>query len=324
MNLTGNLTAWVDVAIGLTLVYLGASLFVTVINEYIAHALNLRGKQLCNSLKRLISDKHVKDILMQSPALKPFFDSDQRKASSYIDTNVLARLLVGGLAAPSAASDTVKQVSEAIGKLPDSNLKTQLQALARTAGSTTDALVTAVSDWADRSLTMLGEGYKRDLQKISFGIGLAVAVGFNLDTVALTEHLYRDKDAREAAVALGVQIAEKTGKEAFEKCMALTPQKRKEEASCALLTGLVDVVQGRNESLGKLPIGWPLPKIRTQGAAASDSFDFWLWATRVAGWLLTALALSLGAPFWFDLLNKLVNMRHGMRRPEVKEDRQGK
>jgi len=30
----------------------------------------------------------------------------------------------------------------------------------------------------------------------------------------------------------------------------------------------------------------------------------------------TALAISLGAPFWFNLLNRLVNIRHGMRRPE--------
>jgi hypothetical protein len=31
--------------------------------------------------------------------------------------------------------------------------------------------------------------------------------------------------------------------------------------------------------------------------------------------------LSLGAQFWFDLLNKLVNMRHGIRWPEEKEDK---
>jgi len=42
------------------------------------------------------------------------------------------------------------------------------------------------------------------------------------------------------------------------------------------------------------------------------------------GWLLTALALSLGAPFWFDLFNKLVNMRHGMGKPEVKAEKDSK
>ncbi len=317
-----NLTAWVDVAIGLILVYLGASLFVTVINEYIAQAVNLRGKQLYHSLQKLINDSHVKDILMKSPAIKPFFDADAKKAPSYIDPNMLARLLVGGLAADSQAGEVVKKVGETLGALPDSGLKTQLQALVRTAENSTEGLVTAVSNWAERSLTMLGEGYKRNLQWISFVIGFAAAIGLNLDTIALTERLYRDKDARDAAVAVGVQIAGKTGKEAFDKCMALTPQKRREDASCAQLTGLIDTVQSRNESLGKLPIGWPLPETQTQGAQPG-SVDFWPWATRIAGWLLTALALSLGAPFWFDLLNKLVNIRHGMTKPEVKGDNQG-
>ena len=27
------------------------------------------------------------------------------------------------------------------------------------------------------------------------------------------------------------------------------------------------------------------------------------------GWLITALAISLGSPFWFDILNKLVKVR---------------
>ena len=33
------------------------------------------------------------------------------------------------------------------------------------------------------------------------------------------------------------------------------------------------------------------------------------WLVTCIGWLITALALSLGAPFWFDLLNKLMKLR---------------
>jgi hypothetical protein len=33
------------------------------------------------------------------------------------------------------------------------------------------------------------------------------------------------------------------------------------------------------------------------------------WFLIFIGWLITALAISLGAPFWFDLLNKLVKLR---------------
>jgi hypothetical protein len=317
-----NLTVWVDVAIGLVLVYLGASLLVTVINEYIVQMSNLRGRQLFNALKELIDDDTIRETLGKSPALKPFFDKKPGNAGSYVDPNVLGRLLVGSLRAGSSAGDAVNQVSESIDKMDESSLKTQLQALVRTAGNTTDNLVTVVSDWTDRSLTMLGDRYKRNLQTISFIVGLLVAISLNLNTVTLTRHLYRDKEAREAAVALSVQVTEKTGKEVFDKCMAMTSQQRRTDAACAPLAGLVETVQGRNESLGRLPIGWPALPAQPQPPLAWISEDTWLWGNRIVGWLLTALALSLGAPFWFDLLNKLVNVRHGMRKPEVKESKE--
>ncbi len=41
-----------------------------------------------------------------------------------------------------------------------------------------------------------------------------------------------------------------------------------------------------------------------------------LWVFNFAGWLLMAIAVSLGAPFWFDLLNKLVNLRMAGVKPE--------
>jgi len=46
-------TALTDVAIGLSLVYLGASLFVTIINEYLAQALKLRAKKNSSSHYRI-------------------------------------------------------------------------------------------------------------------------------------------------------------------------------------------------------------------------------------------------------------------------------
>jgi len=38
--------------------------------------------------------------------------------------------------------------------------------------------------------------------------------------------------------------------------------------------------------------------------------------THVAGWLVTMVAVSLGAPFWFDMLNKVVNVRSAGKPPE--------
>jgi hypothetical protein len=45
----------------------------------------------------------------------------------------------------------------------------------------------------------------------------------------------------------------------------------------------------------------------------------WLFP-KLLGWLLTALAISLGAPFWFDLLKKVINIRGAGGKPDIVDD----
>ncbi|MFQ6027733.1 MAG: hypothetical protein ACE5Q6_09600, partial [Dehalococcoidia bacterium] len=48
--------------------------------------------------------------------------------------------------------------------------------------------------------------------------------------------------------------------------------------------------------------------------------DLWGWLIKLGGILFTAVAVSLGAPFWFDLLNKFVNLRSGGNKPPKASD----
>lgn len=56
-----------------------------------------------------------------------------------------------------------------------------------------------------------------------------------------------------------------------------------------------------------LGLGWGEEPISELG-----TYD---WLSKILGFILTALAVSLGAPFWFDLLKKLVNIRSSGARP---------
>lgn len=297
-----NLNVWIDVVLGLIVIFLGASLFVTIINEYVAQMLDLRGKALRTALIGLIDDKAIVLALSKSPALAPFFDSAAKTGTlpSYIDPQILSRLLVGALHSGSTVTAPLDRVMESIGRMSDSCLKSQLLALAATAGTSVDELVKVTSDWADKSLTILGEGYKRKLRTISFFIGLALAAAFNINTIHLADHLYHDKASRDATAAVAVKLTEKTDQKVFDACMVLPLDKRKEDPRCAELLGLVDLIKAQGKSGSTLPIGW------------KDSFFMW---TSIPGWLMTALALSLGAPFWFDLLNKVTNVRNGIAKP---------
>ncbi|MGY3088410.1 hypothetical protein ACVWYF_001443 [Hymenobacter sp. UYAg731] len=83
----------------------------------------------------------------------------------------------------------------------------------------------------------------------------------------------------------------------------------------ALRTGLVPVAE---EDVQQLAV--PLPKAATgwlqpDGPWLAGRPHGWGWGWAALGWLLTAAALSFGAPFWFQLLNQFVNMRSGGLRP---------
>jgi len=88
-----------------------------------------------------------------------------------------------------------------------------------------------------------------------------------------------------------------------------------------------DALRTKIETLG-LPIGWRACDDKTAGVAtpflwcASDGSGRWEWTVLMAvpgmllGWLITAAAVSLGAPFWFDTLKRVVSVRSAGKAPE--------
>jgi hypothetical protein len=131
-----------------------------------------------------------------------------------------------------------------------------------------------------------------------------VAVGLNVNTIAIADYLYRNDSVRDGMVA------------------------RAKEAAKDYSDDSKNYKNARQElEAVNLPIGW------TEGWRATKSGDPWSadwWgrlAAQVFGWLLTAFAATLGAPFWFDVLNKVMVIRstvkpHEKSPEEASEDRQ--
>ena len=69
-----------------------------------------------------------------------------------------------------------------------------------------------------------------------------------------------------------------------------------------------------------LPIGWNvgLPKRAVDGKVVVPAQTDWLQT--LLGWLITAFAATLGAPFWFDLLNKVSVVRSTVKPREKSPD----
>jgi hypothetical protein len=86
--------------------------------------------------------------------------------------------------------------------------------------------------------------------------------------------------------------------------------------------------------LQSLPIGWNCRRDSAAGTLPADqkpmTLDSWecakknltsLTRMQVFGRIFTATALTLGAPFWFDLLQKVVNVRGAGGRPKREDEK---
>ncbi len=73
-----------------------------------------------------------------------------------------------------------------------------------------------------------------------------------------------------------------------------------------------------------LPIGWTKEISDPPDPRQIYNVSWQGWALRILGWLITALALSLGAPFWFDLLNKFMVVRATVKPKEKSPEEKSK
>jgi hypothetical protein len=150
--------------------------------------------------------------------------------------------------------------------------------------------------------------YKRSTQWIIFAIGLIVAVGMNVNTITIADYLFRNDAARAAIVAMADKAA------ASDEAKSAENYKQ-----------VKDQLNSMNLPIGWSQ-GWGAPKPKPQNEPWSE--DLWNnLVAPIAGWLLTALAATMGAPFWFDMLNKVMVIRstvkpHEKSPEEASEDRQ--
>ncbi|MFB2897698.1 hypothetical protein ACE1CI_32675 [Aerosakkonemataceae cyanobacterium BLCC-F50] len=188
-------------------------------------------------------------------------------------------------------------------------------------------LTKEVEIWFDRSMERSSGVYKRNAKGISLLIGFGLAVVTNSNSIYIANRLAYDEELRQAVVQRADKLISENGKKEVSEIL--------------------------NEQL-KLPLGWN-PRVLDRQFNCNSRFpkdasdnDWntvfnkcirnskkpsnyfaptailvmivtsgkWLVGLSfLVGWFVTAIAISMGASFWFDLLNKLVNVRNTGRKP---------
>lgn len=275
-----------EVGIALILVFFLGGLICSAMNEFVAAAVALRARFLEKGIRHLLADDATADALYDRPMIRSLFCA--KRKPSYIPSGAFATSVLDLLVPPdTAAADPQAaraQVATAIEQLPAGRYRESLASLWRSAEADVDRFRAGIETWFDNTMERVGGWYRRRVQWIVLFFAFAVAIGLNINTVVIVQRLWNDDVLRDAAVSRAGALAEEGdadggGEPSFDRALDDI------EKGVADLNAL------------DLPIGW------AEGVRP-DSVP-----TAAVGWLLSGLAFSFGAPFWFDLLSRVAPLR---------------
>ena len=239
---------------------------------------------------------------------------------SYIPTQTFTHALLDTIAPSSTSSPTpLLEVRRAVAYLPEHVRRPLLLSLNEAQGDL-EKFRASLSAWYDNTMERVSGLYKRKTKLTVLMFAAIITIFTNADTVAIVRALSSNKSLRDALVAQA-DVTVNAGNDRKRDSSSTAPTTQAEKAA-AIQKTVTDL-----RALG-LPLGYiPLDSAQ-KGAIASAPifgspsrvglyFDLYWPQLRKAwiGLLLTTLALSLGAPFWFDILNKIVNVRAVGRNP---------
>ncbi len=336
-------SAVVEIALGLVFVFLLLSLIATGVREWIAGILATRAKFLTKGITTMLGEL-ANDVLdhglvqsMRSEAnwfqriLKVGKEEGDKvvRDPSYLASDTFSAALLDvimkkapgtkpdpGKGAPDGSADElarrlragIKELSGLPGVGPQ--VQTSIQTLWEQAGADLDKFRKNVEHWFDNQMDRVSGWYRRRSHIVLLAIGIAVAGGLNVDTITIARSLAIDAHLRQTIAAEATANAGANGSSGSPAGDETTGSVAGTGPTCdgGTLNGCIKELRSLS-----LPIGWHSwsvyldatapPEGRSKGQQALEIL------LKIIGILVTALAVSLGAPFWFGLLNRLTGIR---------------
>ncbi|MGZ3624434.1 MAG: hypothetical protein ACXVDN_24195 [Ktedonobacteraceae bacterium] len=262
-----------DVAIGLVFVYMLLSLLCSTINEQvITRILSLRAKTLEAGIQNMLADP-------QGTLTKQVYDNPLIKGLSqnaFSENPRKPSYIPSNLFAQAVVALDVVQAYKSNTVSQNSAIPQALASLLQKANGNPQKELEYIENWYDDTMDRVSGWYKRNVQLIIFILGLVIVVGLNVDTIAIITNISNDSVIRAGLIS------------AVQGSAASPPQ-----------IGELPKLQQVFEQIQPV-IGWSASTLPTNWSS---------WFLKIVGLLATTFAISLGAPFWFDLLNKFMSFR---------------
>lgn len=302
----------IDIVIGLSFLYFLLGLITSSLNELIQTKLNSRSKLLHKAIINFLDRDwdQIGDKITKSPYVRSISKTPD-KFPSYIPSSSFAQGVIDVIKGAEDLPNTIPKIREQIKKneLIKGDAEVWLLGLLDQSYEKVQNFYTKLEGSYNEAMDRVSEWYGKQTKKTILLLGALVSIFLNIDTINITQALWQNKEMAKALSAMAANSMENIEKaeSGFEIKDA------KGNSLYSVKNSQSDNVSNVVAEVGSMPIplGWQ-----------SDSLAFfkapkWGWAllSMVAGWAITTMAIFLGAPFWFDLLSKVVNLRGSGNKP---------
>ena len=300
-----NLDAILEIAIGLVLTWLILSVATMEVQDIINNLFNKRAKFLEESILQMFrGEKGFVKEFYDHPAIQVLHTKNflgKSKKPSYIPDAVFAEVAFEIFVNLGVEEDKLHEDDISIAKIinkvdditqenpelgyflrrliPEFKGKETISKFKRAEANAVELKANAAI-WFDTTMTRASYLYKEKAKTVAFIVGISLATVFNVDTIHITQQLWREPTLRQSLVAQAQIADETTGPKS------------------------VGELEEYYEDLN-LPVGW---ETVTLPETTAD------WAMKVLGLFISGLAAMQGAPFWFDLLRNLLDIKGGSKK----------
>ncbi|MCL2933422.1 MAG: hypothetical protein MGG11_14575 [Trichodesmium sp. MAG_R03] len=143
-----------------------------------------------------------------------------------------------------------------------------------------------IEQWFDHGIERASGVYKRNARGVAFLIGITIAIVANVDSLHIINSLSTDS------------LLRTTINHYSEELINNNPN-----SSELKIEDIKNQVNAASDDL-KLPIGWGQKLTDKPGENKSL-----VWVKKILGWIISGIAISMGADFWFNLLKKIVDVK---------------
>lgn len=184
-------------------------------------------------------------------------------------------------------------------------------------------------------LSNIRYAFKKRIKTITLVVGLGLCLAFNINAISIWKTLYKDQHMRSEFASSYTEAALKLVEQGSEKSQAVQPgkkvpgetgeggskeadigqeKKKLEERTKAIFEQLERFQTDVSFGVGRI---WRGPPKSDPPKEKKDWLGFLLY--EFLGSLLTGIFISIGAPYWHDLLRALAGIRRPKKISEVAE-----